>query len=292
MRRGVSRSPATKTTSTDPSEMPRPCAVESHARHYKKPPLIFPRCHGLAPWSLTLAATKTNPHKNLSDATALRRGVSQSPLQKQPPQKSLRCHGLAPWSLTLATTNTPPTKISQMPRPCAVESHARRYKNNPCKNLSDATASRRGVSCSPLQKQPPQKISQMPRPCAVESHARRYKNKPPAKISQMPPHARRYKNKPRKNFPDATAHARHYKNKPSQKSLRCHGTLAAIKAFWNHRLCDCKLSLTKTAPLLDVLTNLRASQITVAANIDTRLPEAFYPRRNERSTNLFLRRVH
>src|SRR6266851_1013690 len=119
-----------------------------------------------------------------------------------------------------------------MPRPCAVESHARHYKHTPHKNFPDATALRRGVSRSPLQKQ------------------------------------------------------------PLQKSLRCHGlapwslTLAAIKAFWNHRLCDCKLSLTKTAPLLDVLTNLRASQITVAANIDTRLPEAFYPRRNERSTNL------
>src|SRR5438445_281298 len=64
-----------------------------------------------------------------------------------------------------------------MPRPCAVESHARHYKNNPRKNLSDATALRRGLSRSPLQKTAPN-LSQMPRPCAVESHARRYKNNP------------------------------------------------------------------------------------------------------------------
>src|SRR6266404_9585205 len=113
--------------------MPRPCAVESHARHYKNnPPQKSLRCHGLAPWSLTLATTKT--------ATDL-----------------LRCHGLAPWSLTLATTKTTPRKnlsdatalrrgVSrsslqkrsllsryQMPRPCAVESHAHHYKTNPRK---------------------------------------------------------------------------------------------------------------------------------------------------------------
>src|SRR6266699_1945368 len=89
--------------------MPRPCAVESHARHYNnKPSQKSLRCHGLAPWSLTLAATKTTPRKNLSDATALRRGVSRSPLQKQPT-----------------------AKLFQMPRPCPVESHARRYKKPP-----------------------------------------------------------------------------------------------------------------------------------------------------------------
>jgi hypothetical protein len=42
--------------------MPRPCAVESHARRYKKQSQPFLRCHGLAPWSLTLAATKNNPN--------------------------------------------------------------------------------------------------------------------------------------------------------------------------------------------------------------------------------------
>src|SRR6266566_1224413 len=80
----VSRSPLQKQPTAKLSQMPRPCAVESHARDYKnKPSQKSLRCHGLAPWSLTLATTKTNPHKNLSDATALRRGVSRSPLQKQ-----------------------------------------------------------------------------------------------------------------------------------------------------------------------------------------------------------------
>src|SRR6266404_9964308 len=93
--------------------MPRPCAVESHARHYKKHThSLSSRCHGLAPWSLTLAATKTTHRKNLSDATALRRGVSRSPLQKHT------------------------TDLSEMPRPCAVESHARHYKNTPLIFLS------------------------------------------------------------------------------------------------------------------------------------------------------------
>src|SRR6266404_519235 len=88
--------------------MPRPCAVESHARHYKKHThSLSSRCHGLAPWSLTLAATKTTHRKNLS---ALRRGVSRSPLQKQPQPKSLRCHGLAPWSLTLAPKKHTPSR--------------------------------------------------------------------------------------------------------------------------------------------------------------------------------------
>src|SRR6266481_162151 len=57
------------------SKMPRPCAVESHARRYKKRHNSR-RCHGLAPWSLTLAPTKKR-------------------------HNSRRCHGLAPWSLTL-----------------------------------------------------------------------------------------------------------------------------------------------------------------------------------------------
>jgi len=90
--------------------MPRPCAVESHARRCK--------------------VTKTHP-STLPDATALRRGVSRSPLP-------LRRH-------------IPP--LFQMPRPCAVESHARRYQL------------RRHI--------PP--LFQMPRPCAVESHVRRCK---------------------------------------------------------------------------------------------------------------------
>src|SRR6266404_5582369 len=40
--------------------MPRPCAVESHARGYKNRTAEIMRCHGLAPWSLTLVATTKN----------------------------------------------------------------------------------------------------------------------------------------------------------------------------------------------------------------------------------------
>src|SRR5260370_12351293 len=81
--------------------MPRPCAVESHARRYKKAHSVSPRCHGLAPWSLTLAATRKRTLSPL-DATALRRGVSRSPLQKKPPNltlfvaASVNLHGTRP----------------------------------------------------------------------------------------------------------------------------------------------------------------------------------------------------
>src|SRR6266478_3701630 len=61
--------------------MPRPCAVESHARRYKRQFRRVFRCHGLVPWSLTLTATKDSS-EGFSDATALCRGVSRSPLQK------------------------------------------------------------------------------------------------------------------------------------------------------------------------------------------------------------------
>src|SRR6266478_3701631 len=105
--------------------MPRPCAVESHAHRYKR------------------------QSEEFSDATALCRGVSRSPLQKTV-RRVFGCHGLVPWSLTLAAT-----------------------KDN-SEGFSDATALCRGVSRSPLQKTV-QKGFQMPRPCAVESHAHRYK---------------------------------------------------------------------------------------------------------------------
>src|SRR6266404_4781408 len=55
------------------SEMPRPCAVESDARRYQKAPELS-RCHGLAPWSLTLAATKKP--RNSQDRGRERRLVS------------------------------------------------------------------------------------------------------------------------------------------------------------------------------------------------------------------------
>src|SRR5713101_5537833 len=106
--------------------MPRPCAVESHAHRYKRQFRRVFRCHGLAPWSLTLTAPKDNS-EGFSDATALCRGDSRSPLQK-----------------TIQ-------KGFQMPRPCAVESHAHRYKRQ-SEEFSDATALRRGDSRSPLQK--------------------------------------------------------------------------------------------------------------------------------------------
>src|SRR6266404_2186456 len=104
------------------------------------------------------------------DATALRRGVSRAPLQKDS-QRLVRCHGLAPWSLTLAATKRL-AKTRKMPPPCAVESHARRYK----------TDSQRLVRCHRLAPwsltlaatKRVAKTRKMPPPCAVESHARRY----------------------------------------------------------------------------------------------------------------------
>src|SRR6266850_851203 len=140
--------------------MPRPCAVETHARSYKVHAILC-RCHGLAPWRLTLAATKSTQFS--ADATALRRGDSRSQLQS--PRNSLqmprpcavetharsykvhailcRCHGLAPWRLTLAATTGPDNSL-QMPRPCAVETHARSY-NGPRQFSEDATAQGRGI---------------------------------------------------------------------------------------------------------------------------------------------------
>ena len=86
--------------------MPRPCAVEVNARGYKIRRKGFCGCHGLAPWSLTLAAKKEKAvgtfwgchglvpwrltlaatkyvGKGFADATALRRGASRSPLQRK-----------------------------------------------------------------------------------------------------------------------------------------------------------------------------------------------------------------
>src|SRR5882724_3309766 len=102
--------------------MPRPCAVEFHACSYRTKPHNCRRCHGLAPWSFTLAATEQNL-TTVGDATALRRGVSRLQLQNKTSQLSeiprpcavefhacsyrtklhncRRCHGLAPWSFTL-----------------------------------------------------------------------------------------------------------------------------------------------------------------------------------------------
>src|SRR5260370_32425972 len=83
--------------------MPRPCGVETHARGYKNRAEGLCGCYGLAPWRLTLAATRTG-QKGFADATDLRRGGSRWRLQKQG------------------------RRVFQMPGTCAVEAHARGYK--------------------------------------------------------------------------------------------------------------------------------------------------------------------
>src|SRR6266550_1082085 len=144
--------------------MPRPCAVEPHACCYKKcweriqdatalrrgaSRLLLQEmlgtdsgCHGLAPWSLTLVATRNVGNgfrmprpcavevhvccykkcwERIQDATALRRGASRLLLQEML-GTDLGCHGLAPWSLTLVATRNVGNGF-RMPRPCAVEVH-------------------------------------------------------------------------------------------------------------------------------------------------------------------------
>src|SRR5688572_4690624 len=80
-------------------------------------------CHGLAPWSLTLAATKeAQPQHRMPRACPVEphaRGYKEA----QPQQDAT---GLAPWSLTLAAKKK--RKLNRMPRACPVESHARCYK--------------------------------------------------------------------------------------------------------------------------------------------------------------------
>src|SRR5258708_5263460 len=79
--------------------MPRPCAVACHVRGYKKP-RNSQRCHGLAPWSLTLAATKAPE------------------LSEMPRPCAVECH---------VRGYKKAAELFEMPRPCAVESHARSY---------------------------------------------------------------------------------------------------------------------------------------------------------------------
>jgi len=105
--------------------MPRPCAVVIYAGSYTKRVLISRRCHGLAPWSITLVATR-------------REFLSQA-----------QCHGLAPWSFTLVATRREflsqgdatawrrgtsrwqlleeSSHLEGMPRPGAVVPHAGSY---------------------------------------------------------------------------------------------------------------------------------------------------------------------
>src|SRR5882724_5751660 len=218
--------------------MPRPCAVEVHAGGYKSRPqgladatasrrggsrLRLQKssarsrgCHGLAPWRLTLAATKVvrkvsrMPRPRAVEttlaATKVVRKVSRMPRPcavevhagsyKIRPQ-GLGGPGLARWRFTLAAVKFV-RKVSRMPRPCAVEVHAGSYKIRP-QGLADATALCRGGSRWRLQNSSARsrgchglvpwrftlaatkfvrKVSRMPRPCAVEVHAGSYKIRP------------------------------------------------------------------------------------------------------------------
>src|SRR5438046_1697211 len=116
--------------------MPWPCAVEFHASRYKNSFSPSLRCHGLVPWSFTLARTKRVSSKlfkmprpcavefhvccyketffeTLQDATALRLGVSRLLLTSTtrkavaseefpsafPVAANVRLHGARPWHL-------------------------------------------------------------------------------------------------------------------------------------------------------------------------------------------------
>src|SRR5258705_323151 len=70
------------------SEMPRPCAVEFHARGYKKSRNILERCHGLAPWSFTL-----NARGNIHQECEAPQNLSAAFLVAA----SVRLHGARPW---------------------------------------------------------------------------------------------------------------------------------------------------------------------------------------------------
>jgi len=63
--------------------------VELHASGYKERQQGFCGCHGLAPWSFTLAATR-NVSKGFADATALRRGASRFVLKIERDRKSVK----------------------------------------------------------------------------------------------------------------------------------------------------------------------------------------------------------
>src|SRR5712672_2819899 len=104
--------------------MPRPCAVELHARNYKI------------------------RHQSFADATALCRGASRSQLQTTS-SEFCGCHAPVPWSFTLAATKYV-VRVLRMPLPCAVELHARNYKPRH-QSFANATPLCRGASRSQLQ---------------------------------------------------------------------------------------------------------------------------------------------
>src|SRR5262245_66613956 len=91
--------------------MPRPCAVESHAHRYTDALSIIERCHGLAPWSLTLTATTRRSLKFIERCHGLAPwSLTLTATTRRPFKFTERCHGLAPWSLTLTATTKRPSK--------------------------------------------------------------------------------------------------------------------------------------------------------------------------------------
>src|SRR5258705_11827411 len=105
--------------------MTRACPVEVHVCCSSRIRQRFPKCHGLAPWRLTLVATKASDNASL-DATGLPRGGSRLLLLKHQTtlpwmpqacpvevhvccysnirQRFPGCHGLAPGRFTFAAT--------------------------------------------------------------------------------------------------------------------------------------------------------------------------------------------
>ena len=62
-------------------------------------------------------------------------------------RKAKRCHGLAPWRFTLAAMGKA-AESSEMPRPCAVESHVC-CCHKAAESYGDATAQGRGIQDRP-----------------------------------------------------------------------------------------------------------------------------------------------
>src|SRR4030095_1681463 len=53
-------------------EMPCPCGVELHDRSYKRSRIARMRCHALASWSFTIAATRTQGYSTGADGARRR----------------------------------------------------------------------------------------------------------------------------------------------------------------------------------------------------------------------------
>src|SRR6266404_3616029 len=120
--------------------MPRPCAVEAHARGYNERSAAFADATALRrggsrsrlqgqqrlrmprPCAVEAHARGYNERSAaFADATALRRGGSRSRLQRKV-SSVCGCHGLAPWRLTFIAEAQVQQRL-RMPRPCAVEAH-------------------------------------------------------------------------------------------------------------------------------------------------------------------------